>query len=131
MWSGKKTEQPKGKILVIDDEELITELFEAELEEYDVTTANDGQEAWEILKNSAANFDFVFCDISMPRLNGQQLYKQLKNSFPGKEKNFIFITGGVSEPSMQTFLELVGNPTIGKPFHFDLIRKLLANLVKV
>lgn len=132
MWFRNSKPSPKQplptvrrRILVVDDEVRITELFKSQLTEFEVITASDGLEALRILNESSSNFDYVFCDLSMPRLNGQELYNHVKNTFPGKEKNFIFITGGAATDTLQNFLSHSANPTIEKPLHFDIIRGLL------
>lgn len=66
-------------LLIADDSITVRELLSIMLTQrgYQVETARDGQEAWEKLKLSL-NFDFVLCDIEMPRMNGFDLLKKMK-----------------------------------------------------
>jgi putative nucleotidyltransferase with HDIG domain len=67
-----------SKILVVDDEESIRNVFRQYLEatdNYTVLTARDGLEALEIIKREGINC--CFTDISMPRLDGVALTEKI------------------------------------------------------
>ena len=60
-------ETKKPRILVVDDEEGIRYGLQRILSrDYDVVTAKDGQEAWEIITSGKYNLDLVFSDVDMP-----------------------------------------------------------------
>ena len=66
------------KVLVVDDEEVILDIFKEYLEftgNYSVLTAADGLEALEIIK--AEQIDCCFTDLSMPRLDGLELARRI------------------------------------------------------
>ena len=66
------------KVLVVDDEETILDIFKEYLEfakNYTVLTAADGLEALEIIKRE--QIDCCFTDLSMPRLDGLELAKRI------------------------------------------------------
>lgn len=69
-----------NKILVVDDDfdqrDLYSELFRAN--GFDVTTAIDGQDAWEKIQKSKP--DLVFTGIQMPRMTGFELIDKLRNN---------------------------------------------------
>ncbi|MCA8932719.1 MAG: response regulator, partial [Rhodospirillaceae bacterium] len=68
------------KILVVDDS-ITTRTMERNLFEaagYQVTTAADGMDAWEMLKSHT--FDLVVSDIDMPRMDGFELTTQIRAS---------------------------------------------------
>lgn len=73
---------PRGseKILVIDDEATILKLFSRILERqgYPVTTENDSVRALERFKKDPEAFDLVLSDVTMPKLTGDQLAKEIK-----------------------------------------------------
>ncbi len=83
--------QKQIDILVVDDEEMMRELLEdvLQLEGYSVETAEDGQAAMVRVKESAPLL--VICDIKMPRMNGFELLKSVKERFP--ETRVIMMTG--------------------------------------
>jgi DNA-binding NtrC family response regulator len=60
------------KILVIDDESLITSLMYKQLQDkYDVITENSGRKALETIKNNA--IDLIITDVIMPDFDGIHL----------------------------------------------------------
>jgi DNA-binding NtrC family response regulator len=71
-----------ASILIVDDEEKITALLEAELsdEGYDVTTATNGDEAIRILR--AKRFDVVLTDLRLGRTDGVQVLRAAKEIDP-------------------------------------------------
>lgn len=107
------------KILVIDDEGLVTKSLQMLLkkEGYNTVIATSGQEAIERCKSS--DFDLIVADVRMPQLDGietikiiRQLLKELgKNPVPE-----ILITGYADEDSYKRALELKVADYIYKPF---------------
>ena len=63
--------------------------------------AASGQAALEAL--SLKRFDLVLCDVMMPEMSGIALYHAIARDYPGREKQVIFMSGGVffSEESNQ------------------------------
>ncbi len=66
------------KILVVDDEENIRELYKEEFEElgYAVTTVADGVQALGAMEN--AKFDLVTLDMRMPDMDGIETLRKMK-----------------------------------------------------
>lgn len=67
-------------VLVADDDRLIGRLVTLILQDsgiYNVVSASDGQEAFDILKDKA--FDLALLDIHMPSLNGIALSAQIRS----------------------------------------------------
>src|SRR3989338_10162723 len=78
------------RILVIDDEELVlksvTKLLEKE--GYEVAACRSGKEALEKTKKEA--FDLIVCDVRMPKLNGIETLKKIREQVAlkkGKRKS--------------------------------------------
>src|ERR687895_2173879 len=82
---------PKGKnILIVDDDEDVTKLFETFLEYdgYNVDAFTDPINAlYSFRKNT---YDLALLDLKMPKMNGMLLYKKLQNIDPNIL--FCFIT---------------------------------------
>lgn len=72
----------KRRILIIDDEEGIRDLYRLELENegYDVFTAPGSKEALRILKNEG--IDLVILDIRLKGENGLELLQKMSGSHP-------------------------------------------------
>lgn len=66
------------KILAVDDSRSVRKLVEFTLKNggFQVTTAEDGQEALDIMARDL--FDAVILDINMPRIDGFELLKRMK-----------------------------------------------------
>jgi DNA-binding response OmpR family regulator len=66
-------------VLVVDDDEDMQDLLRQalETESYDVTVAQDGLAALEILEQ--ANPDLILLDLMMPRMDGTAFAKELHN----------------------------------------------------
>jgi len=72
----------RPKILIVDDEEHITEVFAAALQslDYEVQVANSASEASKILDQYAP--DLVLLDIRMPGKSGMELLREVKERYP-------------------------------------------------
>lgn len=67
------------KILIVDDDELLLGIYASNFKDvgFEVFTAHDGLEAWEII--SAGNIpDLLFTGIIMPRLTGFELIAKMQ-----------------------------------------------------
>ncbi len=78
---------PKGKIMVVDDEEDVRETLRLQLESenYNVIEAGDGEEAIKLLRSedNLTNCGLILCDIRMPKVNGIEYVDYLKQQAPG------------------------------------------------
>ena len=79
-----------GKILVCDDDRNICELLRLYLEKegYAVVIANDGEEA--LAKFSSENPDLMLLDIMMPKLDGYELLRQIRET--GMDMPVLMVT---------------------------------------
>lgn len=85
---------PKGKsILVVDDSPTVRKLIAGKLEKcgHAVVCANDGVEALERLENFVP--DLILLDITMPRLDGYQVCKQIRSNNSTKDVTVVMISG--------------------------------------
>ena len=71
-----------NKILVVDDEPLMCEIFSEILKRkgYDVLTAHDGQEALDLLKDEQVNL--LLSDVIMPNVDGFELAAKVTELYP-------------------------------------------------
>jgi DNA-binding response OmpR family regulator len=84
------------KILLVEDEEFLRDLYSRSLrlKNYEVETAVDSEDA--LVKLKLFKPDVVILDIILPRLNGIEVLKMLKNDPRLKRIPVIMLTG-VSE----------------------------------
>jgi len=112
------TAEPGGRfrVLVVDDEPMILTMLQRYLgQHHDVVTAPNGLEALKILERDEA-FDMVLCDVAMPGLSGVELHEWMSQRGSRLARRTAFMTGGVSDPDLQRYLEGSGCPMLSKPF---------------
>ncbi|MDA8164583.1 MAG: response regulator [Desulfobacteraceae bacterium] len=109
----------RGRILFVDDEELIVELGRAMLEKAgcEVVAATRGRQALELFQADPAGFDLVITDQTMPELTGAELSRRLLAIRPGLP---IILTTGFSELIDEIQAKELGiREFITKPYTFD------------
>ena len=82
----------KGKILVVDDEVYIVHIldFSLSMEGYEVVTAMDGEEA--LAKVGVEKPDLIVLDVMMPKLDGYETCKRLKENDDTKSIPIILLS---------------------------------------
>jgi two-component system NtrC family sensor kinase len=117
---------PKPRILFIDDEGAIRRSYQRSFgRDHDITLASGGAEALEILSRTQ-DFELVVCDLLMPGITGMDVYRQACARFPQLQGRFVFVTGGLMQREVRSFLSTVGNQVIEKPFDFNSLREIIA-----
>ena len=107
--SPQKFERPKSKrmkkkfknLLVVEDTPFFRSLEKAYFESagYTVTLANDGQEAFEWLVAHPTSADLVVSDIEMPRMNGYDLVKKMRDTDSLKHLPAVALTSLADDKS--------------------------------
>ena len=120
------------KILMADDEPEVLEIMSKKItqEGYDVIPALDGQEAWE--KSQSESPDIVLLDLNMPKMNGFEVLKALRDH-PSSEKwqpVIIISTRGELE-DIQKGLSLEAEHYLVKPCSVDSILKAIQLVAKL
>jgi CheY-like chemotaxis protein len=115
--------------LLIDDDvqvmNLLSKFFETAGCETEVVP--DGKSALDKLDGSS--YDFIFCDIKMPTMNGITLYQQLREKGSSHLEKIIFVTGDVTGYDAQEFLKSVQNPILVKPFDLEDVRRTVQRVL--
>jgi len=105
------------RILIVDDEPFILKSLQRTLEDsFNVKIALGGRAALDVLALQEDKFDIILSDISMPDIDGADLYHQIENKYPGLEKNIIFMSGGAYNDVLKSFIANVDNLFLEKPF---------------
>lgn len=105
-------------LLVEDDLNLSTVLADyLQSKEYQVTTAANGQEAWELLSHK--HFDILLTDISMPKKNGWQLMKSIRES--GMLIPIIVLSAKTDREDIIRGYQLGCDDYLTKPFSMDIL----------
>lgn len=100
-------------ILVVDDEPQITRVLRTSLnaQGYEIRAANDGETALEIVKDFAP--DLVITDLAMPRMNGIELCRRLRQT---SQVPIIVLSVRGEERSKVEALDSGADDYITKPF---------------
>lgn len=117
----------KQKILVVDDEEALTDVvrFNLEVEGYEVATALSAEEA---MKFDLKQFDLILLDVMMPGMSGFRFAQILKDDAATYRIPIIFCTAKTTEDEMIAGLNIGADDYISKPYT---IRNLLARVKTV
>jgi signal transduction histidine kinase len=93
-----KATEGKERILVVDDEELVRMVTKAVLayRGYQISEAEDGEDAVEKYSKAQPPFDLVLMDLHMPRLNGYDALIRIREINP--EAKAVMLSGGVQDP---------------------------------
>jgi two-component system CheB/CheR fusion protein len=112
-------------VLVVNNEPDFLRLLSLTLqpEGHVVDRAKDGNEAWQMVQHQ--EYDRILMNVLMPGMNGQQLYRLIKDHRPDLARRCIFMTGGKSSPDIREFIDGTGNPCLGKSFTLEEVRKLV------
>jgi two-component system, NtrC family, response regulator AtoC len=107
----------KKNLLVIDDEENMRHMLTAMLKQsgYIVNTASDGLEALGMLDNKT--YDFILCDIKMPRMSGIDFLKTIRNKI-GSTTVIMMSAYGTIDTAIEAMKEGAYD-YISKPFKSD------------
>ncbi|MCC6712936.1 MAG: response regulator [Candidatus Dadabacteria bacterium] len=107
---------PREKILIVDDEDAIRNLFVEALNElgYDCDVARNGLECLEKFYR-VKNFDVVLLDVQMPELNGIETLKKLKSYSP--DLSVIMVSASRDIENVRAALKEGAYDYVFKPFN--------------
>jgi CheY-like chemotaxis protein len=105
------------KIMIVDDEEDIREICAVSVREVgklEVVVASSGQEALE--RGNAEKPDVILLDVMMPRMDGIETLRKLREQDATARLPVIFFTAKVQEQEIKRYLALGAAGVITKPF---------------
>jgi len=112
-----EVENPKAKILAVDDEEIVLDSFRKilVLAGYSIETVETGPEALGLVQKH--DYDFVFTDLKMPDMDGIEVTKAVKHLRP--DIDVIVITGYATIESAVETMKYGAMDYVQKPFTED------------
>jgi two-component system, OmpR family, alkaline phosphatase synthesis response regulator PhoP len=107
------------KILIVDDEAHIRMLLAQTLEELedegvDFFTAENGEEALEVIRNEKPRL--VFLDVMMPKMNGMDVCRRVKKDLGMDDVYIVLLTAKGQEMDRQKGSEVGADLYMTKPF---------------
>lgn len=112
-----EVENPKARILAVDDEEIVLASFRKilVLAGYSIDTVETGPEALGLVQKN--EYDFVFTDLKMPDMDGVEVTKAVKHLRP--DVDIIVITGYATIESAVETMKYGAMDYVQKPFTED------------
>lgn len=117
-------------VLIVDDSHTVREMISDQLKRsgFTVVEAADGEEAIEKIKVSSP--DLVVTDIVMPRKNGYELCRWIKNDPKTKHIPVVMCTSKSEEFDVYWGMKQGADAYITKPYHppdmLEAVKKLLS-----
>ena len=112
------------RILIIDDDERISDLMRRGLEAgktFDIRVAHDGFSGGQAF--SEFKPDLTVLDINMPGLNGYQVCENIRKDPANKDLKILAVSGEAEEEAREKMLRLGANGFLAKPFEIDVFLK--------
>ena len=120
---------PKGRVLIVDDEENVTVLLQRSLArlgpDLEVWVANSGAQALELLNGKW--FDLLITDYRMPYMNGLELTEAVRRCHPGIQ--IIWMTAYPSPQIAELADRLAVAYYLVKPFSSRDLREVVRELL--
>jgi CheY-like chemotaxis protein len=134
-WRGEWTNfvavtEPLGRVLVVDDDEVIRQLIAVnlQLEGFEVATAVDGRDCLE--RVGEVRPDVITLDVMMPRLDGWVTAMRLREDESTRHIKVVMITARAQEHDVRRGREIGVDAYVTKPFDpnqlIQTVRKLAA-----
>jgi two-component system cell cycle sensor histidine kinase/response regulator CckA len=118
-----------GNVLVVDDDDSVRTVVSRMLEQLglQVTVASDGRAALEAFRTCEDGFRLVLLDLTMPHLDGEQTFRELRLIDPEVE---VLLMSGFNE--QEAISRFAGKGLAGflqKPFRIDALAAKLRELL--
>ena len=103
------------KVLLVDDEQIITDLGRQILEKlgYDVLTAGSGETALELFGQHKDTIEAVILDMFMPDMSGSETYARMKEISPRVK---VILSSGYRSRHVSDILDQGGVRFLSKPY---------------
>ena len=121
-----EVENPKARILCVDDEAVILDSFRKilVLDGYSVDTVEMGKEALGLIQTHS--YDFVFTDLKMPEMDGLEVTKSVKHLRP--DIDVVIITGFATVETAVECMKFGAMDYVQKPFTEDELLEFVKKL---
>jgi len=118
-----------GRVLVVDDEEHVTEIIEEYFTSlgYEVDIAHDGADA--LRRAAAVRPDVVLLDINMPGVTGDEALNRLHAIDPTVP--IVMLTGNADEDVARDLLRRGAMDYVTKPFQLETLDRVVTTAVAV
>jgi two-component system chemotaxis response regulator CheY len=119
---------PKQKILIVDDMNTMRKIIKGMLQKMgcdNLTEANDGIPAWQLIQDAHTNgvpFDFIISDWNMPGMTGLDLLKHVREKEQFKTLPFLMVTAEAEQANVVVAVKAGVSNYIIKPFNPETLK---------
>lgn len=125
----KDIDKLKIKLLIVEDNDDLRTFMKISLSHYyNVSVAQNGSEAWEII--SKIYPDVIVSDLQMPEMDGFELCAKVKNTFETSHIPVILLTVVNDERSMKKGFGIGADDYIEKPFDIKYLRLKIDSIIQ-
>jgi signal transduction histidine kinase/DNA-binding response OmpR family regulator/ligand-binding sensor domain-containing protein len=118
----------RKRILLVEDNDEFRQFVAEQLEnEFEVFQASDGQEGEMACRQCQPNL--IITDITMPKMDGVELCKRIKNNIDTSHIPVILLTARASNEFVLSGYEAGADEYISKPFNFDILLSRVRKLI--
>ncbi len=114
-------------ILLVEDEPHVIRIMKLALEKngYSVCVSHNGEQALEKLNKALP--DLLITDINMPRMNGEELCKNIETHYPDREFPILVLTSKTEIEHREWTRKMKNTMFLEKPVSIRKLLKLLDN----
>ena len=123
-------EAVESRVLIADDEPHNLELLQLFLEDqYQVDTVNNGEGAWEKVSADPELYDVVLLDRMMPKMNGMEVLKKMKDDSRLCRVPVVLQTALNSSEDVSAGIKAGAYYYLGKPYERSVLHTVIAAAV--
>lgn len=117
------------RLLIVEDNADFRNYLAGELSaEFDVRQAEDGEDG--LQKAHRYHPDIIVCDVMMPRMDGFELCKRLKNDIETSHIPIILLTARADDDVRREGYESGADAYLSKPFNMEVLLARIRNLIE-
>jgi len=119
----------RKKVLIVDDEDEVLEIFKKKLEkiDYEVLVANTGEKALKQAKG--VDLDLVILDIMLPDIGGYEVCARLKSNQRSKKVPILILSGQFSPMNKDIAYRCGADSYVPKPCSSDMLIEEVLRLI--
>ncbi|MBI3814153.1 MAG: response regulator [Nitrospinae bacterium] len=120
----------KARIILVDDDPLVHELVKAVLgDNYELEYVDNSEDAWEGIFFSGTPFDLIILDIMMPKTDGIEFLKRIRQVNPWLP--VLLITGHGTYQRLKEAVDLKINGYMEKPVYREALLKKINEIIGI
>ena len=123
------------KILVVDDEQDITSLFQQRFRKeiragvFEFAFKYSGEAALEFLKEHDHEAILILSDINMPGMSGLELLRRIRLNYPAPPPKIMMITAYGDKENLEYAMKYVADDFLNKHLDFNSLKDKLTSLL--